>query len=365
MNKRSHDTECAKPVSQSQGEQAIGRPSRRQFLTGGVTTGVAAAALTLSGITDAAKADTVTGPTGGDDWWPSIWGPEDQAGASNLMSPEKVLEATSLIKDGQVFSLGRPYEPGMPFFPGRGFSLRIPGNPTLGPVGENKLIAHEEFLCTEIGQVGTQFDGLAHIGVELGGPHDNSEKRFYNGMSLTDIRGSYGFKKLGVEHVKPFVTPCVLFDIKALKGRDLERGEEIGAVDLELALEKQGLDADVFGQGDVALIRTGWGRQWMIDNKSYYDGEPGLGLEATQWLIDRGASLIGADNWAVEVLPSPVEGLAYPVHQQALTKYGVYLFENLIFDALSEAGACRAAFFFSPLPIKGATGSPGNPIAIT
>jgi len=342
-------------------------PTRRAFISGGVTSGAAVAALALTGLTarQPVEAAEVAGPTGGRDWWPSMWGPEDQAGASNLMSPEKVLQAAGLIRNGQVISLGRAYEQGMPFFPGRGFSLRIPGNPTLGPIGENKVIAHEEFLCTEIGQVGTQFDGLAHIGVELDGPDNNGEKRFYNGMSLTEIRGSYGFKKLGVEHVKPFVTPYVLFDIKALKDRDLERGEEISVADLEQSLERQGLSVDDFGKGDVALIRTGWGRQWMIDNKSYYDGEPGLGLDATQWLIDRGASLIGADNWAVEVLPSPVEGLAYPVHQQALTKYGVYLFENLDLDALAEAGAYRAAFFFSPLPIKGATGSPGNPIAIT
>ena len=196
------------------------------------------------------------------------------------MTPEKVIEAVGLVNSSKVYNLGRPYEQGMPLFPGRGFSLRIPGNPTLGPLGSNKMIAHEEFLATEIGQVGTQFDGLAHICIEMDGPDNNSEKRFYNGMSLSEIRGAYGFKKLGVEHVKPFVRPSVLFDIKALKGRSLRRGEEIMVSDLISALERQGLKESDFGTGDVALIRTGWGHQWMVDNKSYYDGEPGPGLDA-------------------------------------------------------------------------------------
>ncbi len=330
---------------------------RRSFIKG-------ALAAALGSACGGASASELAGPIAGRDWWPSKWGAGDQAAASNYMTPEKVIEAVGLVKSGKVYNLGRPYEQGMPFFPGRGFSLRIPGNPTLGPLGSNKLIAHEEFLATEIGQVGTQFDGLAHIGIEMDGPDNNAEKRFYNGMSLSEIRGAYGFKKLGVEHVKPFVCPSVLFDIKALKGRNLRRGEEIMVSDLISALERQGLKESDFGTGDVALVRTGWGDQWMVDNKSYYDGEPGPGLDATQWLIDRGASLIAADNWAVEVIPSPDPDLSYPVHQLSLTKHGVYLFENIQLDELAEDEVYKAAFFFSPLPIKGATGSPGNPIVI-
>lgn len=331
---------------------------RRDFLSAAL--GLAA----LAGLPKSTTAEPLTGPLANRDWWPSKWGADDQAAASNYMTPEKVLEAVQLIRSGKVYSLGRVYEPGMPFFPGRGFSLRIPGNPTLGPVGSNKVIAHEEFLATEIGQVGTQFDGLAHIGVELDGEDNNGEKRFYNGMSLSEIRGAYGFKKLGVENVSPFVCPCVLFDIQGLKGRTLSRGEEISAADLSAALERQGLTEADFRVGDVALVRTGWGAQWMVDNEAYYDGEPGIGLAATQWLIDRGAAMIAADNWAVEVIPNPDPELSYPVHQLSLTKHGVYLFENINLDALAEEQIYNAAFFFSPVPIKGATGSPGNPIVI-
>jgi len=344
-------------VSSTQANLANNGRARRGFLSGILAT--LGAVLTLPVL-----AEQLRGPIADRKWWPTKWGASDQAGASNYMTAQKVLEATQLIQQGQVYSLGRVYESGMPFFPGRGFSLRIPGNPTLGPVGDNKLIAHEEFLATEIGQVGSQFDGLPHIGIEMDGPDNNAEKRFYNGMSLTEIRGAYGFKKLGVENAKPFVCPAVLFDVKAVKGRNLERGEEIRLADLISCLEKQNMSVSDFGIGDVALIRTGWGDQWMVDNKSYYDGEPGIGLEATQWLIDRGASMIAADNWAVEVLPNPDADLSYPVHQLSLTKHGVYLFENLVFDDLAANSIYKGAFFFSPVPIKGATGSPGNPIVI-
>src|SRR3954470_22253082 len=99
------------------------------------------------------------------------------------MTPTKVLEAAALMKTGKIYSLGRVYEAGMPFFGTRGWNLKIPGPPFFGPVGRNKIIANEEYLCAEIGQVGTQFDGLAHIGVESKGPSDNSGKLYYNGLT--------------------------------------------------------------------------------------------------------------------------------------------------------------------------------------
>src|SRR5436190_19595582 len=62
----------------------------------------------------------------GDRWYPSRWGANDQRGAANRMTPAKVLEAKSLITRGTVYSLGRLYEPGMPMFGTRHYSLRIP-----------------------------------------------------------------------------------------------------------------------------------------------------------------------------------------------------------------------------------------------
>jgi kynurenine formamidase len=346
-------------------EESTQNPARRDFLKTAAS-GLMAGAAGAAGISATAAAPPP--PQGWpmtEKWFPSKWGAADQAGASNLMTPQKALEAASLIRSGTVYSLGRVYEAGMPFFGTRGWNLKIPSAPFYGPVGRNRIIANEEYLCTEIGQVGTQFDGLAHIGVESKGPDDNSGKLYYNGLAATEVHGPFGMKKLGVEHVKPFVTRAVIFDVKGLKGRDLKRGEEISAQELADALARQNMKDSDFHAGDVALVRTGWGDQWMVvDNKKYYDGEAGVGLDACQWLLDRGAALVGADNWGVEVIPNPDPQLSFPCHQLMLTMNGVYLFENLTLEGPVKDGVHVGAFIFSPLPIKGATGSPGNPLLI-
>ena len=131
------------------------------------------------------------------DYWPSQWGADDQAGASNWITPDKVMEAASLIQTGEIYELGRPYEHGMPLFGQRTYSLTIPGAPTGGPF-PGGLIFHDEFVVGEIGQVGTQFDGLGHVGYI-----HNGVERFYNGLTEDEIKGTYGLQKLGVENIKP------------------------------------------------------------------------------------------------------------------------------------------------------------------
>jgi hypothetical protein len=96
------------------------------------------------------------------DWFNSRWGREDQRGNGNLMTREKVLEAVKLIKTGEIVSLGMPYDARMPLAPGRAYALRMPGGPTGGPYGaKSKTIWNDEFIATEIGQIGTQMDALA------------------------------------------------------------------------------------------------------------------------------------------------------------------------------------------------------------
>ncbi len=148
----------------------------------------------------------------------SPYGAGDMAGASNLMTSEKALEAMKYMSSGTVVSIGRTYEPKMPLFGSRVFAVRGTGGLAGGPLGENEVIWMDDFLATEIGQVGTQFDGLAHIGM------GSSNKQFYGGVPASEVIGSYGVNKLGVEHVKPFFTRGVFIDIVALKGRAMEAG---------------------------------------------------------------------------------------------------------------------------------------------
>src|SRR3954447_4750965 len=93
------------------------------------------------------------------------------------------MRALAEAKQGKVYSLGHSYEADMPTFGPRKWVLRIPGSPTGGPFGANRMVYHDEYLATEIGQIGTQFDGLGHIGVVTGDVADKSKIYYHNGVS--------------------------------------------------------------------------------------------------------------------------------------------------------------------------------------
>ena len=298
-------------------------------------------------------------------WWPSKWGADDEAGASNHMTPAKTLDAAKWIKDGKTYKIGRVYEAGMPLFGSRAFSLRIPGAPTGGPFGENKLLYNDEFLAAEIGQIGTQFDGLGHVGIQLGKDGDKSEMRFYNGFTAAEINDAYGLKKLGVEKLKPLLTRGHLIDMVAVKGGMMDAGQEISLADVRAALTRQNMQESDIKPGDGIFFHTGWGSLWMKNNDRYNAGEPGIGMEVANWMVEKDLTVTGADSWAVEVGPNPNKALAFPVHTHLLAKHGIFIHENLVFDELIRDGKHQFVYIFCPSPIKGATGSNGSPIAVT
>jgi kynurenine formamidase len=293
----------------------------------------------------------------GEKFWPSEFGADDQRGAANRINAAKVVGAARLIRKGEVFQLGRLYEQGMPIPGKRHFSLTIPGLPTSSPSGSNKIVSNDELVSGEIGQVGTQFDGLGHVGARI-----NGEDYFYNGNKLSEFGDTYGLKKLGVENAGAFFTRGILLDVCTLSGNDrLPAGHVISPDELASCLKNANLEIQ---EGDVVLIRTGHGKLWMKDNAAYGASEPGIGLAAAKFLTDRKVAIIGVDNWAIEAVPHERADLAYPVHQWDLTKNGVYHLENLDLEQIAAAGVHEFCFVFSPLRLKGATGSPGNPIAI-
>src|SRR5690349_1278777 len=138
-----------------------------------------------------------------DNWFPSRYGAADQRGAVNRITPAKVLEAKSMITRGNVYQLGHTYESGMPLFGTRHFSLRIPQ--TFGPMGTNEMMYHDEIVSGELGQIGTQFDGLGHIGIG---------DVFYNGNKRADFSKAEGLSKLGIENVGAITTRGVLIDVE-------------------------------------------------------------------------------------------------------------------------------------------------------
>lgn len=305
-------------------------------------------------------------PALGENWFPSRWGADDQAGAGNLLGPNKVLEAAKLIKTGQTIGLGFPYRVGMPLSPGRTFGLKMPGGPSGGPDGaRSRTVWNDDFLAAEIGQIGTHMDALGHVGHQLVLPCGHCETLLYNGNRLADIWSPYGLKKLGIEHAPIFFTRGVLLDVQGLFGRPLENGFEITPQHLLDCVERQGLDlASWLNPGDVVLIRTGHGSRFFSEAATWYDGAPGLGLAAAEFLSPLEPAVVGADNFAVDVIPAVDPEIVLPCHQHLIMRHGIYLHEGMNLDPLAAMGRSEFVYAFAPLRIEGATGSPGTPFAI-
>jgi kynurenine formamidase len=325
---------------------------------------LAAVMFAAAGHAGIASADDYVRPQ----WWPSPWGADDQRGALNRLTPAKALEAAALIRAGNVYDLGRVVSEDMPLFdltPGhRKYTLSVPGAPSWGPLGENRLAWNEDYISGHLTQDGTQMDALAHMATMQGAPGDLNRLRYYNGHTHTEIGGGRGFTKLGAEHITPIFTRGILVDIAGLKGRMLEASEEISVADIEAALARQGLSAGTIRPGDALLYNTGWGALWESDPKRFNSATPGLSIAAGDWVVKKQVVLVGTDNWAVEAIPNPDPKWFAPNHQKFLVENGIYIIENLDFRPLLEAEVYEFAFAVGPLPLKGATGSPVRPFAI-
>jgi hypothetical protein len=296
-------------------------------------------------------------------WWPNAeWGPDDQAGASNRITPEKVLAALSGVRTGQIYELGQVYEVGMPMVGTRSYSLSLLAT---GQVqGTNGMIYNDEFIATEIGQVGTQFDGLGHVGGEIQFDDGTVDRVFYNGFTASEMNASNGLQQLGVERIKPIITRGVLIDVPRFRnvGR-LAGGYEVTLADVRGALARQGIAEDSIEPGDAVLFRYGWAQLW--DRPAEYNGSlPGIGLEVAAWLVEKQVTVTGGDTSSTEVSPYPNPELAIPVHQELMMKNGIFNIENMNFEELAADEAYDFLFLASPIRFKGATGSPLRPLAI-
>ncbi len=282
---------------------------------------------------------------------PSKWGAGDERGSGNHMKPESVLKATRLIKTGEVIEIAHVLNDKMPFFGTRRFDVHT--KRTFMNQPSNRRGSNEEIVISEIGQVGTQFDGFAHQSIEYS---------HYNCFKTDDITSRGGFTKLGIEKVGTLITRGVLIDVAALKGVDtLPDTYEITVQDLEQALQKQNLTLQ---PGDAVLINTGWHKLWAKDNARYVKTCPGIGVKAAEWLAKQDPMLVGSDNWPVEVAPNPDPQISLPVHQIMLAVNGIHLLENLKTDELAAKKVYEFAFVMQPLKAQGFSGSTVAPVAI-
>jgi kynurenine formamidase len=281
------------------------------------------------------------------------WGSEDERGALNFAGREQAKRAASLVRTGQVIGLSQPLSAKTPVpghrAPMQHFMGRDGGDYAAGAKRPGGFQFAEDTLVLPL-HCGTHIDALCHAW------HDD---QLYNGFPSDAIRSTTGAARCAIDKLGPIVARGVLLDLCALAGAPLPLGEAVTRDMLEAAQARVRVSVQT---GDVVLLRTGW-LETMLASANYYDGEPGLDLDAARWLAERGVAAVGADNFAIEAIPFPA-GQVFPVHQCLLREYGVPLIEGLALAPLAQAAASEFLFIATPLPIAGGTASPLAPVAV-
>jgi kynurenine formamidase len=248
--------------------------------------------------------------------WPSPFGHDDQLGMLNHISDATRAAALRLVRSGRLYDLGRVLDEAVPAFPGRYWIT-------------------EQITGTQ--QLGTHLDALSHL--QIG-------ERGYNDWSVTELAGTAGVTRLGVETVPQIVTRGWLVDVAPLGA-----GEVIGVPDIEPA------------RGDAVLFHTGWGAHWD-DAQTYLSGEPGPGLELAEWLVERGVALTGCDTWSYGPVPPEAPDRPFEVPQFLNVRHGVFIVENLDTSELARDGVREFALILTHPKLRGATGAWTSPIAL-
>jgi kynurenine formamidase len=285
---------------------------------------------------------------------PSPFGPDDQTGATNRVTPAVTKAAAAEIQTGVVTPMANVLVDGVPLF-GTRFSktvlssfATVPG----GELGTNKVTFMEDTYLSQ-SHVGTHIDGVGHIGVQ---------DCYYNQTPMGKYITQNYLKRFGIENMKTFATRGVIIDAvkvfqaagklksnPACKTPCLDAGAMITDTDLQAGLKMYNV---TLREGDAVFINTGWGdlfRQYPAQNATYNKGEPGINVAAANWLVSQKVVAVGADTWAVEVWPGEEEGIVIPVHKILITDNGIHIIENVRTDLIAAAAAQsgRATFFLS------------------
>lgn len=279
------------------------------------------------------------------------WGPDDELGTLNLITPEKRRAAAALVRDGVAVSLARDV------------------SKEASPENANPL---EHELTWREGRIGLGLDSYAfsYHGYDFSHldalPHFSVDGELYNGFSTETVRET-GAERLGIDVMHDGIfTRGVLVDLPRVLGVPyLEPGTPVTVEDLEAWERASGVTLE---PGDVLLVRTG---RWVkrAQDGGWRAGSLLAGLHASTlpWLAERDLAAIGCDG-ITDVVPSGVEGYTLPVHVTLLVGMGTPLFDNLDLDALAAEAAARGrwTFLFTAAPVRfpGGLGSPLNPIVI-
>jgi len=293
-------------------------------------------------------------------WGCACWGKDDQIGAANLLTPAKRLAALKSIETATVYDLSHTFGADAPYMsPNQPPFLMAMWSTWRDAIRRRRKLG----MTNDAGSNVERIEMTAHVGTHIDAlGHVSKGDKLYNGFDAVETLTDWGLADLGIDRAPPMITRGVLLDVASFDGGEhLGPGRVVTPDDLARAAEAGGITIE---PGDFALIRTGWGRYFGVDNARYLAGSPGIDVPGAQWLTAQGVTAIGADNMALEVLPNPDHAKALPVHQHCLAEAGVYIIENLMLDEIAAAGVSRFCLIVLPPKMRGATGAPVRPVAI-
>ncbi len=287
-----------------------------------------------------------------------IWGPTDEIGALNALTPDKVLAALRIPTRGKVYDLGALYDRQSFQWPGHSphelIAFRTPeGIKRQKDLDfmEGKKEAWHSAAVFISDNVGTQIDSLCHFTV-------GDDNHWYNGYREAEWGGNFGPRKACADRIPPIVTRGVLIDVAGARGQvPLPSGTAIGADELKAVLARQGVDVQ---PGDAVFVRTGlmalWGEAGHDRARLAPHDSAGITLEAAKWLVEeKGAVLIGADTSGLECVgPCWKPGQFYPVHAYLLVEQGVYIGEFHNLEELARDRVYEFLYLAATNKIRGA-----------
>jgi len=331
------------------------------------------------------------------------FGPDDQRGRLNLITPEKVRQGVAEVREGLSFCLSLPLD-----YPGGNVLNPRRHPPTIRPTLRNgrpnmnyRLFVDNEAQTDVVSddlailhlQYSTQWDSLAHVGQMFDADGDGvPEAVYYNGYRAgQDIvgpeaaedagigegraaRSTSSANALGIENMAASCVQgrAVMIDLRAHYG---DERTLVGYEKLMRVIEADRIEVE---SGDMVCLHTGFAdRLLQMDRKpdaavtdrlcAVLDGRDARLL---QWITDSGLSVLVADNYAVEAHPAASHMgccSTLPLHEHCLFKLGIHLGEiwhlTPLADWLRANGRSRFLLTAPPLRLPGAVGSPATPVA--
>jgi kynurenine formamidase len=260
-----------------------------------------------------------------------------------LIDDAKRASALAEVRTGRMYDLGHVLDERVPVFPGRYFKQTLVTTAhhanADGGVGENRVNWITELVSGTM-QLGTHLDALSHL---------QMADRGYGGFTVSELAGTAGVTRLGIETVPQIVTTGWLVDVPGLGVGDVIT--PVHCADIDPA------------PGDAVLFHTGWSRHWD-EPDAYLAGEPGPGCELAQWLVDRQVALTGCDTWSYGPVPAEDPERPFRVPQILNIDHGVFVVENLYLQALAADHVRRFALILTHPKLRGATGAWTSPIAL-